>query len=219
MLNKIAGVLLGISLAMIAAGAVPARAEEGAATRDLIPAMGVMADTPESEGGPDFVTHPTLYLTPDKSEVLTLDEDAQSVIVGSPYNLSVITETARRLVLAPQAPGATFFTVLGDKGNVIMQRHVVVAAPREKYVRVRRTCSGRGACNPTDIYWCPDACHAVASKTLDEKKKEKVKEFDSKLEADTYKEKVDAYADHYGQPEVSGTSDVSNGSFADQLEP
>lgn len=180
MLRKITGIILGCGLVAAlswpGAGMAQGSAQEG----DFLPAVtGAQTATGFM---PSETTHPPLHMTPDKSEILTLEADAANIVVGSPYTLSIVPETSRRFVLVPQAPGATFFSVIDAEGNILMQRHIVVSAPKEKYVRVRRNCSGAENCNPTDFYWCPDACHSVGFKTLEEKKNEKTKEFESGLE-------------------------------------
>ena len=109
-------------------------------------------------------THPMLRLTMDKSEILNLDVPAKSVIVGSDTHLGVFIDAPQRLVLVPRIPGATYFTVMGENGEVIMQRHAVVATPKEKYVRVRRSCAlSEGACNTIQTYYCPDMCHEIVA--------------------------------------------------------
>ncbi|MCB1532139.1 MAG: pilus assembly protein N-terminal domain-containing protein [Alphaproteobacteria bacterium] len=129
---------------------------------DILPAKSV-------EGAPEFIsteeaTHSALKLTPDKSELVRLDADAASVIIGNPAHVSVLAENSRLLVFIPRAPGATYVTVLGNDGNVVMQRHVIVATPKEKYVRIRSTCaaSENENCQTTQVYYCPDMCHAIA---------------------------------------------------------
>ncbi|MGB0719211.1 MAG: pilus assembly protein N-terminal domain-containing protein [Bdellovibrionales bacterium] len=106
-------------------------------------------------------THPTLKLSPDKSEILRLDDNAGSVIIGNAAHLSVLAENARTLILVGKAPGATYLTVLDSDKNVIMQRHVIVGAPKENYVRIRKSCAGREDCQKTQVYYCPDTCHEV----------------------------------------------------------
>lgn len=107
-------------------------------------------------------THPILRLTPDKSEIVRLDKEAASVIVGNPTHVSVLLDTANTLVVVPRAPGASHFTVVGKDGSVLMQRHVIVGAAKEQYVRIRRSCgAGDTGCEPTSVYFCPDMCHEV----------------------------------------------------------
>ncbi len=106
---------------------------------------------------------PAIHLTPDKSELLQLDVDAASVMVGNPNHLNVVAESAKTLVLIPKAPGASHFTVLDQKGHVILQRHVIVASPKENYLRIRRTCNGGDeACQTTSMYYCPGMCFEIA---------------------------------------------------------
>lgn len=133
--------------------------------QDLMPAV----DIPEADI--NAATHPMIRLSPDKSELVKLDRDAVSVVVGNPTHLSVLLDTPRLLVLVPRVPGATSFTVLDDKGGVIMQRHAIVAAPKDKYVRVRRSCAGVPAgttCHATSVYFCPDICHEVGVTSAEE---------------------------------------------------
>jgi Flp pilus assembly secretin CpaC len=128
-------------------------------------AADISSTAPEYELSPEEDTHPMIRLTPEKSEIIRLDEEARSIIVGNPVNLSVLMDNTKTLILVPQVPGATHFTVLDKSGKVIMQRHVIVASPKEQYLRVRRTCAmAGGACEETSVYYCPDGdmCEPVA---------------------------------------------------------
>ena len=115
----------------------------------------------------DGETHPALKMTPDKSELVRLDREAASVVVGNPAQIAVMLDAPRLAVVIPRAPGATYFTVLDRDGNVIMQRHVIVASPKKNYVRVRRSCNAASgtSCQPTSVYFCPDMCHEVSAAT------------------------------------------------------
>jgi Flp pilus assembly secretin CpaC len=118
--------------------------------------------TIEAETGDLETTHPMIRLTPDKSELINLDRAAISVVVGNPAHLSVLLDTPKMLVLVPRVPGATYFTALDEAGNVIMQRHVIVASPKKNYVRIRRSCAnGAEGCRATSVYFCPDICHEI----------------------------------------------------------
>ncbi|MGQ0526931.1 MAG: pilus assembly protein N-terminal domain-containing protein [Alphaproteobacteria bacterium] len=123
----------------------------------------IITASPDDGSVDESVTHPPLKLTPDKSELVRLDGEAASVILGNPNHLSILADTSRTLILVPRAPGATYFTVLDNKGGVLMQRHVIVAAPHEKYVRIRRSCNGESGsnCQSTQVYYCPDMCHEI----------------------------------------------------------
>lgn len=110
----------------------------------------------------DVTTHDLIRLTPDKSELIRLEKEAGSVIVGNPAHVNVLAESSRILVLVPRVPGATHVTVLDKKGQILMQRHVIVASPKKDYVRVRRTCAGDAdQCRGTSVYYCPDMCHEI----------------------------------------------------------
>src|SRR5690606_8543611 len=111
-------------------------------------------------------THPLLRLTPDKTEMVPLEREAHSIIVGNPDHAGVLMENPKLLLVVPRQPGATYFSVLDKDGKVIMQRHVVVAGPHEKYVRIRRSCANAtrsGNCQPVSVYYCPDMCHEITT--------------------------------------------------------
>ena len=133
----------------------------------LLPSYAMAQDLMPRASVPDnlVTTHPDLRLTPDKSELVRLDQDAVTVIVGNPAHLSIVLDTPRLMVLVPRAPGATHFTVLDRAGNVVMQRHAIIAAPKRHYVRIRRSCAGAEDCQPTSVFYCPDSCHEVRVQT------------------------------------------------------
>jgi hypothetical protein len=104
-----------------------------------------------------------LKITPDKPEIVHLTRDVVNVIVGSEEHLRVVPDTNRTLIIIPKKPGATFFKALDNDGNVIMQRHVIIAAPQKKYIRIRRACAdGDASCKGFSVYYCPDMCHEVS---------------------------------------------------------
>lgn len=109
----------------------------------------------------DEITHPPLKLTPDKSSILMLERSAGSIVIGNPAHLNILADSAKRLIVVPRAPGASFFTVLDKDGGLLMQRHVIVASPKEKYLRVRNTCAAGEDCQATNVYYCPDMCHEI----------------------------------------------------------
>lgn len=127
---------------------------------DILPAAS-LENQGESYDG-ETHTHPPIKLTPDKSELLRLEGEAGSIIIGNPTHLSILADSADLLVLVPRAPGATHFTILDREGNVMMQRHAIIASPKEKYIRIRNTCAGNSDCQQTEVYYCPDMCHAIA---------------------------------------------------------
>ena len=155
-------------LAVMAVFAVsPAHAQENVNSgADFMPAKAETRTTEDIVVTPDSATHPAVRLTPDKSEMIMLEENARSVIVGNESHVSVLMDSPTRLVLVPRQPGATFFTVIGENGKIIMQRHAIVGAPKEKYVRVRRSCiNAGGGCEETSVYYCPGMCHDVQIQT------------------------------------------------------
>lgn len=155
--------------ALIVAGAVmlafPVVAQDSSESiTDLMPAKSISITQDQGETDLNAVTHPPLRLTPDKSELVRLDADVTSVIIGNPAHLSVLADSSRRLVVVPKVPGASFFSAIDGAGNVVMQRHVIVGAATEKYLRVRKTCARTEdkSCQNTQVYYCPDMCHEIA---------------------------------------------------------
>lgn len=134
---------------------------------DILPTV-TTAEDPEAPL-PAKTTHAPLRLTPDKSEIIKLDAEAGSIIIGNPAHLSVLADSSKTLVLVPKAVGATHFSVLDKKSNIIMQRHVIVAGPATDYIRIKKTCADDAeGCEETSVYYCPDTCHEIKSQT-DEK--------------------------------------------------
>ena len=109
-------------------------------------------------------SYPDLRLTPDKPEIIKLDQDVANIIVGNTDHLAVTPDSSRRLILIPRLPGATFLRVMAEDGSPIMERHVIIAAPKKKenYVRIRRACvNGEDGCQEYSMYYCPDMCHKL----------------------------------------------------------
>lgn len=113
-------------------------------------------------------TDTSLRLTPDKSELVRLNRNAASVLVGNPAHISVLAESARTLVVVPKAAGASYFTVLDEDGKIIMRRHVIVASPQKNYIRIKRTCAGGNeTCQDTSVYYCPGMCHEINMQSVE----------------------------------------------------
>jgi|GEM_PF-2661877 len=128
----------------------------------------IIADTISS--GSLIETDEPLYLTPDKSEIVDINSDIGSVIIGNDQHVNILVDSARRLIFVPRAPGASHVMILGKKGQVIMQRHVIVSGPKEGYVRVRKTCalSEDDNCEATQTYFCDATCHKINNKATDD---------------------------------------------------
>lgn len=139
----------------------PGAADSSMPPVDILPASSAQSRGVEYDI--NEITHPEIQMTPDKSDLVRLEKPAASVIVGNPAHLSVLADSSKMLVLVPKEPGATYFTVLGRDGEVLMQRHVIVAAPKEKYMRVRRSCASAedDGCEQTSVFYCPDMCHRI----------------------------------------------------------
>ena len=133
---------------------------------DLMPPMNTELSSIQPNVKLEGETHPVLNLSPDKSELVPLDREAHSVIIGNPSHVTVLLDSPRLAVVIPRSAGATYFTVLDKDGGIVMQRHVVVAAPKKNYVRVRRSCGNvpdGTDCKPQSVYFCPDMCHEIGS--------------------------------------------------------
>lgn len=128
-------------------------------TADIIPSqpLGLNQDL-ETKDAEEIVP---LRITTDKPEVVTLSRDAVNILVGSDKNLRVVPDTNRTLILIPKQPGSTYFKALDAEGKVIMQRHIIVGAPKSDYIRIRRACTGNRDCREYSVYYCPDMCHEV----------------------------------------------------------
>jgi hypothetical protein len=147
-----------IAVSLIMAGTAAFAANDGVSKMEsLMAAPAGMADPAPADDG-------TIRLTPDKTQIVHLQQDAASVIVTNPAHASVLLDSPRLLVVMPRVPGTTSFTVLNDKGQTITEKTVIVTAlAKPKYVRIRRMCdqAGSGACTPTAYFYCPDGCYEV----------------------------------------------------------
>ncbi len=158
-------VVFALCIAALSAGAETIPSPK---TSDLMPP--VTSDSVASLPKLDGETHPVLNISPDKSELVPLSREAHSVIVGNPAHVTVLLDTPKLAVVIPRSAGATYFTILDKDGNVVMQRHVVVSAPKKNYVRVRRSCGNvpdGTKCAPTSVYFCPDMCHEIGTASGD----------------------------------------------------
>ncbi|HPD83753.1 MAG: pilus assembly protein N-terminal domain-containing protein [Alphaproteobacteria bacterium] len=156
--------ILGCASFVASAQAEDVPAEKLAAVSAEV--MDMPAASQPSDDDAMEVTHPIMRMTPDKSELVKLEGKAASVIVGNPNHISVMLDTPDTLVVVPRAEGASYFTVIGEDGSVLMQRHVIVGATKERYVRIRRSCASNATgCQPTSVYFCPDMCHEVMENT------------------------------------------------------
>jgi hypothetical protein len=129
--------------------------------QDLVPAAGstVMVDTTLAYSD---ATHPPLRLTPDKSQIINLEKPVYRVVIGNETHINVLMDTSKRMIVVPRVPGATHFTLLDNTGAVMMQRHVIVASPKEKYIRIREACITDN-CSPFRVFYCPGMCHEIAT--------------------------------------------------------
>ncbi len=163
-----------IAAILILSGSVPALAQEDKPSPiGLMPSISSEEVIDAEVGFEIDATHPPIRVTPDKAEMVRLERDATTVIVGNPVHASVMVENKNLLVIVPKRPGATYFTVMDSNKQIIMQRHIIVAAPKEKYIRLHRNCntpamSGEaqydlGECYWMSVYYCPEGeqCHEI----------------------------------------------------------
>ena len=114
----------------------------------------------------DAVDEGIVRITPDQTKIITLDQDAASVIVANPAYAQVVLDSPRLLVVMPRTPGATSSTVINAKGETIFSKTVIVSATgtganKAKYVRIRRMCGNDASCQPSAYFYCPDGCYEV----------------------------------------------------------
>ncbi len=114
----------------------------------------------------DAVDDGIVRITPDQTKIITLDQDAASVIVANPAYAQIVLDSPRLLVVMPRTPGATSFTVINAKGETIVTKTVIVSAigtgaNKAKYVRIRRMCGNDSSCQPSAYFYCPDGCYEV----------------------------------------------------------
>lgn len=104
-----------------------------------------------------------IRLTPDRTRILRLRENAASVIVANPAHAAVTLDSPRLLILMPREPGTTSFTVLNAEGKILLERNIIVSGTAQpQYVRVRRVCGDNTqGCQPSNYYYCPDGCFEV----------------------------------------------------------
>lgn len=127
-------------------------------------AQGIVPNSDDAQTPDHDASSPIVYIDANDTKIIKLQEDAASVVVTNPETVSVLVETPRLLIAVPQQPGATSFSVLNATGDVIEKRHVIVGAPKERYIRIRRACnnSNQGIpCYPVSTYFCPNGCHQV----------------------------------------------------------
>lgn len=99
----------------------------------------------------------TLRVSMSGPEMLTLDEDAASVIVGNPAHVTVALDNPRSLMIMPKAPGMTNVIVLGRNGNVLFNEAVIVGGPSQDYIRIQNACiNGGDTCQQFQTYYCEE---------------------------------------------------------------
>lgn len=102
--------------------------------------------------------------------VVKLEEDVANILIGNDLYLNIFPDSRRTLILMPLNPGATFFRALDADGNTIIEKRVIVASPKQNYIRVRQACGGDDElCSFQSIYYCPDMCHNVYDYTNNER--------------------------------------------------
>lgn len=130
-------------------------------TDDLSRLIGAAGDSSSSLAGVAVKTDNILRLTPDRTHIVRLEDDAASVIVTNPAHATVMLDSPRLLVVMPRQPGATTFTVLNGKGDIILEQDVIVTGSQARYVRIRRMCGNEPNCMPNAYFYCPDGCYEV----------------------------------------------------------
>lgn len=105
-----------------------------------------------------------IQLTPDRTEIVRLEQDAASVVVTNPAHAQVMMETPRLLLVMPRTPGSTSLFVLDKDGKTIFERDIIVSGTTKPYVRIRKSCNqGDNNCNTDSYFYCPDGCYEVST--------------------------------------------------------
>lgn len=141
----------------------PVPAQSSSNGHDLMPKTQIdkNADKPPMQGA----QYPPLRLTPDKPGIVHLDKPAMNIVIPNEEHAVIRPDTRRTLIIQPRQPGATFFRALDKQGNIIMQRHIFVGAPKKDYVRIHRSChSGSEGCQQESAYYCPGRCYSINSR-------------------------------------------------------
>ncbi len=129
---------------------------------DLERLMGKSADGSPAAVVKRIDNDDALRLTSNKDQIIRLQKDAVSVIVNNPDHASVMLDSPRVLIVMPRLPGATSFKVLDARGDIILEKDIIVTNAQRQYVRVRRICAGNdSSCVPAAYYYCPDGCYEV----------------------------------------------------------
>lgn len=105
-----------------------------------------------------------IRLTPDRTEIVRLEQDAASVVVTNPAHAQVMLETPRLMLVMPRSPGSTSLFVLDKEGNTIFERDIIISGTAKPYVRIRKSCgSNDNNCNSDSYFYCPDGCYEVGT--------------------------------------------------------
>ena len=105
-----------------------------------------------------------IRLTPDRTEVVRLEQDAASVVVTNPAHAQVMLETPRLLLVMPRQPGSTSLFVLDKNGNSIFERDIIISGSTKPYVRIRKSCNDNSSnCAADSYFYCPDGCYEVGT--------------------------------------------------------
>jgi Flp pilus assembly secretin CpaC len=140
--------------------AQPVPAQSPSNGGDIMPKTQVdkAADEPPIQGA----QYPPLRLTLDKPGIVHLNKPAKNIVVPNEQNVVIRPDTRRTLIVQPLEPGATFFRALDKNGNIIMQRHIFVGAPKNNYVNIHRSCgSDSDSCQQESAYYCPGRCYSI----------------------------------------------------------
>lgn len=113
-----------------------------------------------------------LYVGMDGPEIIRLDADAASVVVGNPTHAAVTMDDSRTLMINPLAPGMTRIVVIGREGQVVMDRRVVIGARNSgqnngggQFITIKNACiNSEDDCQNRKVYYCMEGekCHDVA---------------------------------------------------------
>lgn len=104
-----------------------------------------------------------IRITADKPAIISLNEEAASVVVGNPAHATAVLDNAHTLIINPLQPGATSLIVLNEKGQPILEKQLLINPPAKSYMRINRVCNAATGsnCQATSMYYCAEGCYEM----------------------------------------------------------
>ncbi|MFD2237899.1 pilus assembly protein N-terminal domain-containing protein [Aureimonas populi] len=92
----------------------------------------------------------SLRVALDRAQVVRIEREAETIIVGNPSIVDVAIHDARTLILTGRSYGVTNLVVLDGQGDAVIDRTVTVGSVESASVRVyRQALRSTYSCNPS----------------------------------------------------------------------